>query len=56
MDQKIAADSQTPPTFQRNHDPDMDLWEPPFERWLRLADMVLGNSPRPNQSTQYPQN
>ena len=27
-------------------DPDMDLWEPQFERWLRLADSVLGNLPR----------
>jgi len=24
---------------------DMDLWEPPFERWLRLADSLLGNIP-----------
>jgi hypothetical protein len=23
--------------------PEMDLWEPPFERWLRLADVLLGN-------------
>jgi hypothetical protein len=27
-------------------DTDMDLWEPQFERWLRLADSVLGNLPR----------
>jgi hypothetical protein len=26
-------------------DTDMDVWEPPFERWLRLADSVLGNVP-----------
>jgi hypothetical protein len=26
-------------------DSDMDLWEPQFERWLRLADSVLGNVP-----------
>ena len=25
--------------------PEMDLWEPPFERWLRLADSLLGNVP-----------
>jgi len=24
-------------------DPEMDLWEPPFERWLKLADVLLGN-------------
>jgi hypothetical protein len=27
-------------------DNDMDLWEPQFERWLRLADSVLGKLPR----------
>jgi len=26
-------------------DPEMDLWEAPFERWLRLADSLLGNVP-----------
>lgn len=26
-------------------DADMDLWEPQFERWLRLADSALGNVP-----------
>jgi hypothetical protein len=25
---------------------DMDPWEPQFERWLRLADSVLGKLPR----------
>lgn len=25
--------------------PEMDLWEAPFERWLRLADSLLGNVP-----------
>lgn len=24
--------------------PDIDIWEPPFERWLRLADAVLANA------------
>ncbi len=23
---------------------EIDLWEPPFERWLRLADMCLRNA------------
>ena len=31
-------------------DPDMELWEPQFERWLRLADSVLGNLPRSRPS------
>ena len=24
---------------------EMDVWEPPFERWIRLADSLLGNVP-----------
>lgn len=24
---------------------EMELWEPPFERWIRLADILLGNAP-----------
>jgi len=25
----------------RQIEPEMDLWEPPFERWMRLADDLL---------------
>ncbi|HUK46930.1 MAG TPA: hypothetical protein VLW06_05035 [Terriglobales bacterium] len=25
--------------------PEVDLWEPPFERWIRLADSLLGDLP-----------
>ena len=25
--------------------PEPDVWEPPFERWSRLADALLGNIP-----------
>jgi hypothetical protein len=24
--------------------PEMELWEPPFERWMRLADSCLRNA------------
>ncbi len=24
---------------------EMDVWEPPFERWIRLADSLLGKVP-----------
>ncbi len=35
---------QNPPVSQvAPQDADIDLWEPQFERWLRLADSVLGN-------------
>jgi hypothetical protein len=34
-----------PVSPERLTDSDTDLWEPPFERWLRLADSLLGNLP-----------
>jgi hypothetical protein len=37
---------EKPPVSQvAPNETDMDLWEPQFERWLRLADSVLGNVP-----------
>jgi hypothetical protein len=39
-----AANSTTPPESQvPQHDPDLEAWEPPFERWLKLADDLLRN-------------
>lgn len=26
-------------------DSQMDLWEPPFERWMRIADSLLNQAP-----------
>ena len=48
MDQN--PNTQVPVSQEGPQDPDVDLWEPPFERWLRLADSLLGNVPpvRPN--------
>jgi hypothetical protein len=37
--------TELPVSQERPQDPDVDLWEPPFERWLRLADSLLGNVP-----------
>ena len=39
-----AANSPTPPESQvPQHAPDIEVWEPPFERWLKLADDLLRN-------------
>ena len=36
---------------------EMELWEPPFERWMRLADSLLGKVPGlPKPSRAIPQN
>ena len=43
-----AANSPTPPESQvPQHAPDTEAWEPPFERWLKLADDLLRNWPVP---------
>jgi hypothetical protein len=43
-----AANLLTPPESQvPQHTPDMEVWDPPFERWLKLADDLLRNSPVP---------
>lgn len=36
----LAENSSVPPL-----DPDTEIWEPPFERWMRLADDLLRESP-----------
>ena len=42
--------TQLPVSQEGPQAPELELWEPPFERWLRLADVLLGNEPpvRPN--------
>jgi len=43
-----AANSPTPPESQLpQHAPEIEAWEPPFERWLKLADDLLRNRPVP---------
>lgn len=37
---QIPSLSQSAP-----QDPEIEVWDPPFERWLRLADSLLGNIP-----------
>ena len=50
MDPNLDIQSQNLPVSQEglqypSHDKEIDLWEAPFERWLRLADSLLGNVP-----------
>jgi len=44
MDPKniVSVSSAPPPKFPLiEHDPEIDIWEPPFERWMKLADDLL---------------
>jgi hypothetical protein len=44
MDQKIS-ETQVPKILSgAPYGTEMDIWEPPFERWLRLADLLLANT------------
>ena len=43
-----AARIQTPHAQQG--DSDVEPWEPPFERWIRLADDLLANAGRSDQN------
>ena len=45
MDEKISSETQVTRTLTAaSSAPEMDIWEPPFERWLRLADLLLANT------------
>jgi hypothetical protein len=45
MDQKISSETQVPKILTAaSSAPEMDIWEPLFERWLRLADLLLANT------------
>lgn len=45
MDPKIVTMSQAPPPSVKQGVVDTDVWEPPFERWLRLTDALLAKNP-----------
>jgi hypothetical protein len=42
MDPKnvVSTSSASPPKFLSKQ-PEIDIWEPPFERWMKLADDLL---------------
>ena len=52
MDPNWSTHLENSPVSQAGpQETEMDLWEPQFERWLRLADFALGNLPRVRPST-----
>jgi hypothetical protein len=46
--QNVSQIAPVPQSVQQ--DPAVDVWDPPFERWLRLADSLLGNVPARHQA------
>jgi hypothetical protein len=49
---KTARGSQTPCLCEPR--PDGELWEPAFERWLRLADVLLAKASRSDGDQNQP--
>ena len=47
MEPKINPELQIPPALPVGEGltPEVDIWDPPFERWIRLADDLLGRTP-----------
>lgn len=46
MEPNLNRALENPPVSQDTQTaPEIDLWEPPFERWIRLADSLLGDLP-----------
>ena len=54
MDPKIVTKSQAPPPFPKQGVVEADVWEPPFERWLRLTDAFLAQNSACPQKTIAP--
>jgi hypothetical protein len=44
MDPKGTAKQQSPPVCRESTDPQLDIWEPPFERWQRLTEALIGKA------------
>ena len=50
MKTKSSTVKPASPEAQATRGPEVEVWEPPFERWLRLADDLLRDWPIPTPS------
>jgi hypothetical protein len=44
MDPKRIANE--PPALTESAEPEIEIWEPPFERWQRLTEALIAESNR----------
>jgi hypothetical protein len=55
MEPKTTSEVQIPPALPAGEGlaPEVEVWDPPFERWIRLADVLLrrGAPPLPKAKT-----
>jgi len=48
MDPKIQDNlPESPEIHNLQMEQNLELWEPPFDRWLKLTDDLLGDWPHP---------
>jgi len=47
MEPKTITESRISPALPPSEGvaPEVDVWDPPFERWIRLADVLLKRTP-----------
>jgi len=49
MDPNLGNSQSNPVSQNEPMLPELELWEPPFERWLRIADAALRGIPTPHK-------
>jgi len=48
MDPKTIVESRISPVPPGDLPvPELEVWDPPFERWMKIADALLGRTARP---------
>ena len=49
MDSTLANPQNYPVSQNEPRPPELEVWEPPFERWLRIADAALCGTTTPRK-------
>ncbi len=47
MDSTLANSQSYPVSQNEPRPPELEVWEPPFERWLKIADAALRGTASP---------
>ncbi len=51
MDSTLANSQSYPVSQNEPRPPELEVWEPPFERWLKIADAALRGTTSPCKET-----
>jgi hypothetical protein len=55
MESNIAVTQSYPVSHNELRPPELEVWEPAFERWLRIADAALRGVPSGKEPARAPQ-